>query len=317
MINSWFPPDNLVLFPIQDIFNDNIDYTINDFRDLLRLNQEMYRVSSKFRHFLDCSKQEVIKSLEQFLSNFQMIQTFLREIDFSLKDTPAQSSTLILEEKLNQLKKSIEETNQQHILTSAFPQYSLKEAKEKILLKFPNSSLKQAINKQRMKYTGTILDGNWGPLLEWISPSKVIPQLIYKASIDGFDVLNFHQLCDSKGPTLIIIKSTEGWIFGGYTSIPWKSPVDSETRPDPDAFIFSLVNPNQIPPTKYPSPGGVVHNIFAGPYFAGSIWTHNLQHVNLEGTRAFTGGTYSCLAQELEVFSIEQPSSKEECIEQQ
>ncbi len=47
-------------------------------------------------------------------------------------------------------------------------------------------------------------------------------ELIYRASEHGYTAESFHECCDNKGPTLIIIKSIEGWIFGGYTTRSWK-----------------------------------------------------------------------------------------------
>ncbi len=41
--------------------------------------------------------------------------------------------------------------------------------------------------------------------------------LIYRASQDGFEAANFHSKCDNKPNTLVIIKSENGNIFGGYT----------------------------------------------------------------------------------------------------
>lgn len=57
-------------------------------------------------------------------------------------------------------------------------------------------------------------------LREWLgSDSKW--KLIYRASAHGYIGTNFHDKCDNKGPTLIIIKSDQGWIFGGYTTESW------------------------------------------------------------------------------------------------
>ncbi len=41
--------------------------------------------------------------------------------------------------------------------------------------------------------------------------------LIYRASRDGFEASQFNTQCDNKPNTLILIKSTNGNIFGGYT----------------------------------------------------------------------------------------------------
>ena len=47
-------------------------------------------------------------------------------------------------------------------------------------------------------------------------------KLIYRASEYGYTAQSFHKYCDSvKGPTLVVIKSSEGWIFGGYTTKSW------------------------------------------------------------------------------------------------
>ncbi len=45
--------------------------------------------------------------------------------------------------------------------------------------------------------------------------------LIYRTSEHGYTAQSFHEYCDNKGPTLIVIKSSGGWIFGGYTTQSW------------------------------------------------------------------------------------------------
>ena len=44
--------------------------------------------------------------------------------------------------------------------------------------------------------------------------------LLYRASRDGWTVSNFHSCCDSKGPTVTVVKSGN-YIFGGYTDQTW------------------------------------------------------------------------------------------------
>ena len=63
--------------------------------------------------------------------------------------------------------------------------------------------------------------------------------LIYRASRDGFEAAKFHSKCDNKPNTLIVIKSTNGNIFGGYTEQSWSG---SGFKTDSNAFIFSLIN---------------------------------------------------------------------------
>ena len=55
-------------------------------------------------------------------------------------------------------------------------------------------------------------------LREWIR-NDYQWRLIYRASKHRYSGESFHRCCDDiQGPTLIVIKSDGGWIFGGYTT---------------------------------------------------------------------------------------------------
>ena len=56
-------------------------------------------------------------------------------------------------------------------------------------------------------------------LREWVGDYKW--KLLYRASEHEYTAKSFHEYCDDKGPTLIVIKSSGGWIFGGYTTQSW------------------------------------------------------------------------------------------------
>ena len=76
----------------------------------------------------------------------------------------------------------------------------------------------------------------------WIRHSfyckKIKYKKLYRAREDGDKASDFHKLCDKKGPTLTIGKTRKGFIFGGFTMIPWDSNGNYAT--DPYAFVFSL-----------------------------------------------------------------------------
>ena len=57
-------------------------------------------------------------------------------------------------------------------------------------------------------------------LREWIG-NDYQWRLIYRASEHEYTASSFHECCNDKGPTLIVIKSDGGWIFGGYTTQSW------------------------------------------------------------------------------------------------
>lgn len=91
-------------------------------------------------------------------------------------------------------------------------------------------------------------------------------RLLYRASVDGFSRQIFHLKCDNNKNTLLIIKSSSGRIFGGYTTALWNcqnealddfylysfmtrrmKSKDDFFKQDPNSFIFSLINEEKKP----------------------------------------------------------------------
>ena len=66
-------------------------------------------------------------------------------------------------------------------------------------------------------------------------------KLLYRASEHGYTSESFHECCDNKGPTLVIIKSSEGWIFGGYTTRSWEVSHSGEESQCILMFFFIIV----------------------------------------------------------------------------
>ncbi|KAJ5075458.1 pep-cterm sorting domain-containing protein [Anaeramoeba ignava] len=92
-------------------------------------------------------------------------------------------------------------------------------------------------------------------LQEWINDSSFCYKMKkgFSAKKNGFDSKTWHNICDDKGKTLVIIKTKDNFIFGGFTQVGWTNdkskwskmnPHNSEGGwiQDPNAFIFSLRN---------------------------------------------------------------------------
>ena len=60
-------------------------------------------------------------------------------------------------------------------------------------------------------------------LIELIDEDGVDVELLFRATEHGFTATKFHELCDNKGKTLTIVKSTNNKIFGGYTPLNWNT----------------------------------------------------------------------------------------------
>jgi hypothetical protein len=154
---------------------------------------------------------------------------------------------------------------------------------------------------------------------EWL-PSKRL-ELLYKATTDGFTATKFHEKCDNKGPTLVVIRSTHGYIFGGYTPLSWESTHTSKN--DTEGFIFTLFNPHNIPPTQYPrnlqDSSAIYCNPSLGPVFGNGYdikidnnsnekngnYIHFTSYTDTtgRGDNTFTGYQHFT-TNELEVFSV-------------
>jgi len=117
---------------------------------------------------------------------------------------------------------------------------------------------------------GTLLnDISQKAIKSWL-PNQHL-RLIYKATRDGFQADDFHKTCDNKGPSVTVIQTKEGYLFGGFSPVAWDSSDSWKTHPN--CFIFTLHNPHHIPPSKYPLLPGDKHGIRCnsayGPVFGG------------------------------------------------
>lgn len=49
--------------------------------------------------------------------------------------------------------------------------------------------------------------------------------LLYTAKIEENTREDFHKYCDNKGSTIILVETTNGRRFGGFTSLSWKKMI--------------------------------------------------------------------------------------------
>lgn len=147
-------------------------------------------------------------------------------------------------------------------------------------------------------------------------------QLLYKATRDGFRGQDFHRLCDGRPQTMSIIKSRNGYLLGGYAHAAWNS--SNTYTNDPRAFLFTLVNPNSIQPTRYLVRGGaeqyaLYNGATYGPTFGGghdilvsgaspnatsyTSFAHSYMDTTGMGQRTFTGN-YTYVVADVEVYRL-------------
>jgi hypothetical protein len=121
---------------------------------------------------------------------------------------------------------------------------------------------------------------------------------------------------------MTIIRSNNNYLFGGYTSVAWTS--SGSYKADTNAFLFTLTNPHNIPPTKYPvQPTMTQYSIYDssgyGPTFGGhdvhvssNSNSNNSSYSNFsdtytdttgKGNNTFTGSR-NFMTSDIEVFKL-------------
>jgi hypothetical protein len=169
-------------------------------------------------------------------------------------------------------------------------------------------------------------------LLEgWVAESKpdlvteVTLSLLYRGSRDGFGAADFHAKCDDKDATVTIVKSTEGYIFGGFSDQSWDGGC---WKASSRAFLFSIVNPAGLAPMKLPLTGewnkcAIGCSFACGPVFGSgsdlcirdNCNTVKESYSYLRGSytlppgqnkMTFLAGSEFFLVAEIEVFAVQQ-----------
>jgi len=103
--------------------------------------------------------------------------------------------------------------------------------------------------------------------------SKRIGDVLYIASEDGDESGDFHSACTNVGPTIVIIETTTGNIFGGYTDLEWTPAQGTGYQRSTNSFVFG-VRPNLKLLTISNEDQGIYRDSQYGPTFGGGHDIH-------------------------------------------
>uniref|UniRef100_A0A7S4VQB1 TLDc domain-containing protein n=1 Tax=Ditylum brightwellii TaxID=49249 RepID=A0A7S4VQB1_9STRA len=131
---------------------------------------------------------------------------------------------------------------------------------------------------------------------------------MYRASHDGWRASNFHSKCDHQGPTLTVIRSTGGYIFGGFCDTAWSS--NTNFKKLPYAFLYTLRCHSGLVPTKMRlkqrnDPNAVLHLASAGPITSFTRVGESYECPAGQTGKLFLTGHETFQASEVEVFSVQ------------
>jgi hypothetical protein len=119
---------------------------------------------------------------------------------------------------------------------------------------------------------------------------------LYRGTRDGFQVRKMHGMVDGNENIVVVVKSTTGYIFGGYMSVQFRYV--NGWIVDDSAFLFSLTNPtNQsvvLYQTNYNNQD-VYMNYGYGPTWGSGHDLHITDNCNSnDGSRTYCGQSYQC-----------------------
>jgi len=111
--------------------------------------------------------------------------------------------------------------------------------------------------------------------VSWLNnalPSNIkLGGLLFDTSKEGSHASTFHDRCDGEGPTVTIVETTLGVMFGGYTDVSWAS--NNAMAADTDAFVFRLRPSRLIFKMRSSSGANAIYRHSSyGPYFGSTAF---------------------------------------------
>ena len=158
-------------------------------------------------------------------------------------------------------------------------------------------------------------------ITKWLpskSTSSIKYKLLLRGTRDGFHSQVFHQKCDDKKNTLVIIKTAFGKVCGGFTEVTW-NPIGNY-KSQSHSFLFSIDHKTKFPLKKEHQQYSISTGAHYLPTFGGGCDLHlsgncntnldsyaNFGHTydKKEFKREDLTGGYNFKVEEYEVFEVE------------
>ena len=139
---------------------------------------------------------------------------------------------------------------------------------------------------------------------------KIKAELFYRLSRSGNEFQTFHNLCDNKGITLLLVKLEDENILGGYTTKDWDT--SESWKQDNNAFVFSLTENVKCITNSNSSYYSNYCGSADGPYFASIQFSKKMNEAYICGYSYYNDSSKLYAekkadyykAQEVEVYKI-------------
>ena len=249
--------DSLIFFELDKINS----FPKKDFKVFLSLS-ELGRINKFFNQFEDT--QEVLVSFENLIESknisvveeekkmrLKIINPVNRKeffIDIPLKEKDVKSEMTSIIEYINLLHNRIEELEKKVNDLCLFKEEYLKRKEEKQKLK-PKDKIKEKEKEKEKEKKKEVInvfkesdiiknEDEINLILNWFDNKEIKTNLLFNSKKDGDLLSTLYKKVKDKSPLLIIIKTSKGFKFGGYCSLPIVG--DNKWYVDNNSFIFSL-----------------------------------------------------------------------------
>ena len=219
---------------IKEIPNFKLSQNINSIYSL------MLQLFSSNRYEIKDEEESTLKiiiKLKDILGNDEM-----HEIILYKKELDVNTKMKLMEERIKKLENKVEEMNEIKEKINLLISQKLKDEINKLKLSknnlfiIPEEDSKIIQNEDEIIFVKKEIEKKFGKI------NKM--KLLYRATRDGDSNDKFHSICDNIPNTLMIVKTTTGYKFGGFTSTGWKCDKGKAIY-DKNAFCFSI-NLNKI-----------------------------------------------------------------------
>ena len=251
----------MIQFKIEDLVSSTEDeyYFESDFEDLKKLNRffllflNLDEVNSSMINLI--KRNEVNVKKEGNLCKLKIVNTVNNnEIEISLKkkkkenekDDKEENGTNDIDDStpvIKDLKDRLDEIEEKSAENGKKLQ-KLEKIVEKINKKFEKGVIPSddMIDYGKKMFNSNIIDIKEEKLIyNWIKTKIISTELIFDTKTDGDSTAAFKKKCEGVCPTLTIVKTETGIVFGGYLTCPWREKIQY----DNNAFTFSL-NPSKM-----------------------------------------------------------------------
>ena len=228
---------------LQDLSSSTVYYIEKSLDDLKNIN----RYFSIFSELSDISlnlikqvKKNNLNILKDANSCNIQIKNPINDEEFSLQLEKSKSTISIKEgsletvgspELITKLKKRIEDLESR-----------MKELESKIGEGKNIGHISEDFIDDEKIFTSNIINHKEEQLIKsWFNTKILSAELIYDTTRDGDSIDDFKNKCFGQFPTLIIIRTDMGFMFGGYATTSWK---ESGPLCDYNSFVFSF-NPDK------------------------------------------------------------------------